>query len=230
MMKLKLLTIFVLFALSSCSPVYIPNSPFVFNNDQKGDYSINFRQGAYSSNLQGGYAINDNLNAGVSVSALYSPATTGTFSTQGTEALDVGAVFGYYNKITSQNTFELNAGLGPIFYTQPSGISNYAKAFIQPSFTFSSKGNTRADFTLLVRGVGITFNDSRRGLDTTLTKAYIEPVMSLAIGNQIRFNTQFGLSVLTPEQYDGNYDPSPFIFNVGIGYTIPRNRKEATLP
>ncbi|MDB4107666.1 hypothetical protein N9595_04300 [Bacteroidia bacterium] len=105
--------------------------------------------------------------------------------------------------------------------------SNYLKAYIQPSITFNSRGETRTDFTLLTRVVGTSFSEAFNR-DTVVNLGYVEPVLSLSIGNQLRFNTQLGISLPFNQEYLRDY--SPFIFNMGIGYTILKTKKEVTEP
>ncbi|MDB9882354.1 hypothetical protein N8368_04490 [Bacteroidia bacterium] len=217
-----------LFLDSGCAPVYIPSAPMVFNNDKKGDYSVNYRQGFYSSNLQVGYAVNDNLNVGGTLSALYTgDASVGSILYEGLRGIDFNAVVGYYNKFYEYNIFELNAGVGPIAMDENLGLNNYLKAYIQPSITFNSRGETRTDFTLLTRVVGTSFSEAFNR-DTVVNLGYVEPVLSLSIGNQLRFNTQLGISLPFNQEYLRDY--SPFIFNMGIGYTILKTKKEVTEP
>ncbi|PCJ66437.1 MAG: hypothetical protein COA58_06575 [Bacteroidetes bacterium] len=216
--------------LSGCSPVYIPNAPFVFNNQQQGDYEVNYRQGAYSSNLQGGYAISDNLNLGLALSSLYS-AESSVASTvyKATKAYDVNIVAGYYNKFTAKHVFEMNAGVGSVFMSEPQNIKDYYKFYVQPSITFAgTEGRTDTDFTMLTRLVGTSFRSIEGASDTSVFQGYIEPVLSFSVGNQFRFNTQLGVSLGLQENYFKHH--SPFIFNIGIGYTLPRKREEAILP
>jgi len=224
---------FVLLAgiiLGGCSPIYIPNAPMVFNNEKQGDYEVNYRQGIYSSNLQGGYAVTDNLNIGLSASSLYS-AESGVGNTvyPGSKALEANLVAGYYNKFTSKNLFEMNMGLGSVFMTEPENVKDYYKFYAQPTLTFlGNEGRTDTDFSMIAKVVGTSLTINEGAKDTTVFQGYFEPVLSFSVGNQLRFNTQMGVSIRFQENYFNRY--SPFIFNMGIGYTLPRKREKAILP
>jgi hypothetical protein len=230
MIKKVLFTLVAGFILGGCSPIYIPNAPMVFNNEKQGDYEINYRQGAYSSNLQGGYAVTDNINIGLVASSLYSAeSSVGSTVYEASKALEANIVAGYYKKFTSRNLFEMNVGLGSVFMSKPQDIQDYYKVYAQPSITFlGNEGETDTDFSMIAKVVGTSFTVNNGFTDTTVYQGYFEPVLSFSVGNQFRFNTQMGVSIRFQENYFNRH--SPFIFNMGIGYTLPRKRDKAILP
>lgn len=232
MNNLLVFLILVVLSITSCAPVYIPSAPLVFNNEEEGDYFVALRQGSFSTNLQGGYAVNDNFNIGGSVSALYTgDASVASTSYEGSNAAEVNLVAGYYNKFTATHIFELNGGVGPVFLQSADQVSDYFKGYVQPSITFVGNGRKKTNLTLLTRFVGATFNEEYSNQpvrDSVVNLGYIEPAMSFSIGNAFKFNSQLGLS-LPMGGNNSSYNVSPFIFNIGIAYAIPRKRT-STLP
>ncbi|MGB0849906.1 MAG: hypothetical protein ACPGTP_01560, partial [Bacteroidia bacterium] len=169
---------------------------------------------------------------GGNLSALYTgDASVASTSYEGSNALELNLVAGYYNKFTSSHLFELNGGVGPVFLQSADNINDYFKGYIQPSITLLGNGRKKTNLTLLTRFVGATFNEeymTQSQRDSTVNLGYIEPAMSFSVGNSVKFTSQLGLSL----PMNGNssaYDVSPFIFNIGIAYAIPRKRT-ATLP
>lgn len=216
---------------SSCAPIYIPNAPLVFNSEEQGDAMLEVKQGFYSTNIQGGYAATDFLNIGISLSSLYSyDHDVLGVATKGTRAKEVNMVLGYYRPLSDRSILELNVGGGPIFEESPERISNYYKAYFQPSITLVSGRFSQTRLTFLTRLVYSSYvNDyfGNTGLPTKMNRQFLEPVLDLSLGKELMFTTQAGLSI---EAYrdEIDRDGSPFIFNLGVKFLL--NRKEATLP
>lgn len=214
--------------IQSCAPVYIPNSTMVFENEEEGDGFVKFRQGGYSTNLQGGYAVNDNFNIGVALNGLYTgEARIGSTTYPGVEAFEVNAVLGYYNKFTAKNIFEFNVGGGPIYYANPEGVSNYYKLFAQPTVSLKSL-NDKIKMSISTRMVGVSFNYDNKSTDSTYFRGYAEPVVSLSFGKNVQFLLQSGASI--PIKSDEFFQTSPFILNLGIGYKFGNKRSEFIEP
>jgi hypothetical protein len=212
-----------IWVLSSCQITYIPSAPIVFNHEQEGDLSVDFKQGLLSSNLQGGYAITDNVNIGASISSLYTgDVVVNSTLYEGTNAYDLSLVAGYYTKLNANTLFELNAGGGAIFINNPD-IQSYNKAYLQPSIGFQSKSKGTV-FNLGVRTLGTSLYFSNTNTDTIYYNGYAEPFMSLTTGKKIHFLMQAGLSI--PIMDNQVMDASPFIFNIGIGYSLGTKRKD----
>ena len=226
---MRITTILMLVLLVGCAPIYIPNAAMVFNSAEQGDYSINMRQGASSTNVQGGYALTDRFNLGVQANALYAADNTVTGGAgDPTVAYEANLIAGYYSKFTAKHTIEINAGLGGLIFENPEELSNYLKAYIQPGLTFNVGSKKSTDLTFLTRAVGLSFSHLENGRDTSVFQGYIEPMVCLSVGDKFRFNMQMGVSA----PFNQNYfrETTPFILNVGIGYTLPKSRKRATLP
>lgn len=212
---------------AACAPVYIPSAPVIFHSEEKGDFSATVRQGFYSTNVQAGIAISDHINIGVQGIKMYSGETTvGQTVYPGTNALQGSIVVGYYTRFTARHTFELNGGIGALQFNYPDNISGYTKTFIQPSITFSST-RSNIDFTVLTRGVGVSFLANENGRDSSVFQGMLEPVLNLSIGENIKFQTQAGLSLPLTDTYDS--ESSPFIFNIGLSVALPY-KKKPTLP
>ncbi|MBT8326446.1 MAG: hypothetical protein KJP21_01905 [Bacteroidia bacterium] len=212
----------------SCSPVYIPNSTMVFENEAAGEGSVKYRQGIYSTNIQGGYAVSDNFNVGIAVNGLHTTEVTiGTITDLGVQAVEVNAVAGYFNKFTASNVFELNVGGGSVFYSRPSEISEYYKLFAQPSISFKNL-NENFKATISARMTGVAFNYNDAGIDTAYFRGFGEPMVSLSFGKKVQFLMQGGISI--PLQTEEVFESSPFIFNVGIGYKFGNKRSEFIEP
>ncbi len=198
-----------------------------FNHEKEGDLSIDFKQGGFSSNLQGGYAVSDNFNIGLSVSSLYAGDVTVVSTTyQGTNAYDLNVLGGYYTKFNENTLFEMNAGAGAIFTNNESYLA-YNKLYVQPTIGFKSKSNFTV-FNIGLRALGTSRTIDDRQLDTIYYSGFVEPFLSLNTGKQVHFLMQAGLSlpVITYELGEA----SPFIFNFGIGYSIgTKPKKEAEI-
>lgn len=209
--------------LASCAPLYIPNSPMIFNHDEQGDVSVNFRQGSFSSNLQVAYAATDNFNIGLMGSSLYTGEST-AFNVYypGTSAQEINVIGGYYKKISSTNMIEFNAGAGAVYLKYPENITNYYNGFIQPTVTFGSRrDNTKFSCATRLKGCSFSEYDGRK--DTAMFRGFFEPLLSFSTGDRMHFLMQAGISArLQPEV---NYDYSPFIFNIGVGYTFKPSTK-----
>ena len=221
-------TALLMLLLHSCAPVYIPNSPMVFENEEAGEGSVKYRQGFYSTNIQGGYAVSDMMNVGASINAIHTAdVTIGNTSEPGIQALELNFVTGYYNKFTASNIFELNVGAGSVFHARPAGFSDYYKLFAQPSISFKNL-NDKFKFTISGRITGATFGYNDRNVDSTYYLAYGEPAFSLSFGKTVQFLIQTGISI--PLQSEEIFDSSPFLFNLGIGYKFGNKRSELIEP
>jgi len=213
----SILIISLVFVLSSCSLTYIPSAPVVFNHEKEGDLSLDLRQGGYSTNFQGGYAITDNFNLGMSFSSLYTgDVTVSSVYYEGTSASDLSLIGGYYTKLSDNAMFEINTGFGSVFMSNEA-FKAYTKLYLQPTIGFRSKSQTTA-FNIGLRTVGTSRNYVDSQVDTLYYNGFIEPFLSLSTGRQVHFLMQAGLSTpIIPYQIG---EASPFIFNIGIGYTI----------
>jgi len=213
--------------LNSCSLTYIPSAPVVFNHEKEGDLSIDFKQGGFSRNLQGGYAVSDNFNVGFSVSSLYAGDVTVVSTTyQGTNAYDLNVIGGYYKKFNENTLFEMNAGAGAIFMDNEAYLS-YNKLYVQPTIGFTSKSSNTI-FNIGLRTLGTSRITNINQQDTIYYSGFLEPFLSLNTGKQVHFLMQAGLSLpIVPYELG---EASPFIFNFGIGYSIgTKQKKEAEL-
>ncbi len=224
---LVFISVFIIF-MESCAPVYIPNAAMVFENEEEGEGSVKYRQGLYSTNIQAGYAVNDNLNIGLVANALHTAEVTVWNTTEpGVTAIEANAVIGYYNKFTASNVFEFNVGGGPVFHSSPEGLSNYYKLFAQPSISIKNLNET-FKLSVSTRATGVAFNYSDRGVDTSYYRGFAEPIVSLSFGKKVQFLIQTGISI--PFQSQEIFVPSPFIFNLGIGYKFGNKRSEFIEP
>lgn len=222
----KLVLIGCLFIVA-CSPVYIPSAPMVFNNQELGDFEFNLRQGALSTNVQGGYAVTDHINVGMTYSALYFTDQSVAIE-ESSPSHQPNLVLGYYNKLTATHLLEVNVGGGPVLNVSTNRFDNYYKAYIQPSITFHNINGLNTDFSMLMRISGATFRELQVSSLDTYYQGYIEPVLSLSLGDEVRFNSQLGLSI--PMQQNTFFENSPIILNIGIGYRLPRRKTPSKLP
>ena len=224
-------------SLTNCAPVYIPSAPMVFNNQQAGDYQVAYRQGVRSSNLQVGYAVSDHINVGITGSAFYTQqASVFNQSYAGTKGLNVDFVGGYYER-SGDDVLEFTVGAGPILLQYPGEISDYFKLYIQPTYTINSNKKTHTDFSLIMRftGTSLTAFDKNQELKN-FQQGYLEPALSLSIGNKVKFTTQMGASLGLTQNYFTNNSGSVFsnnsgvILNFGLSYSLPKIKKETILP
>jgi hypothetical protein len=224
-------------SLTNCAPVYIPSAPMVFNNQEEGDYQVAYRQGVRSSNLQVGYAVSDHINVGITGSAFYTQQVTGFFNSyDGTRGLNVDFVGGYYER-SGDNVFEFTVGAGPILLQYPEETSDYFKLYIQPTYTINYNKKTHTDFSLIMRftGTSVTALDENQELKN-FQQGYLEPALSLSIGNKVKFPTQMGASLgLTQNYFTNNSglvlpNNSGVILNFGLSYSLPKIKKETILP
>lgn len=214
--------------MQGCAPVYIPNAPVVFTNEKQGDVSVAVRQGAFSTNVQGGYAVTENINVGANISALYTGEGAYWNTTyDATQSLEIDLIAGYYSKFTSSHLFQINAGVGKVEVTKPSFRSQYFKGYLQPSLTFLLPNN-RSQFTVITRLLGTTYADDEDGVNTVYNAGYIEPMIDWSIGDKFQFRTQLGVSI--PLSAQPRQSSSPVLFNIGIGYRFSPNRGVSTLP
>ena len=212
----------LVFILGSCSFIYIPSAPVVFNHENEGDLSVDLRQGGFSTNLNVGYAIKDNINIGTSISSLYTgDASVNGRTYEGTQAYDLGLIAGYFTKPSENTIFELNASAGSIFLNNDA-IRNYAKVYLQPSIGFQSK-NKSTVFNMGFRALGTSATSDFMQRDTLYYAGYFEPFLSLSAGKKVHFLMQAGVSVPLVENTLG--DVSPFLLNFGIGYSIGTKKK-----
>ena len=224
-------------SLTNCAPVYIPSAPMVFNNQEEGDYQVAYRQGVRSSNLQVGYAVSDHINVGITGSAFYTQqASVFNQSYAGTKGLNVDFVGGYYER-SGDDVLEFTVGAGPILLQYPGEISDYFKLYIQPTYTINSNKKTHTDFSLIMRftGTSLTAFDKNQELKN-FQQGYLEPALSLSIGNKVKFTTQMGASLGLTQNYFTNNSGSVFsnnsgvILNFGLSYSLPKIKKETILP
>lgn len=215
--------------LPNCAPVYIPSAPMVFNNQQAGDYQVALRQGGRSSNLQIGYAFSDHINVGITGSAFYTQGTgIGNLFFDGTRGLDVNLVGGYYER-AGDDVFELTVGAGPILLEYPEEVSDYFKLFVQPTYTINSNKKTNTELSLIMRftGTSLTALDENQELQN-FKQGYLEPSLCLSVGDKFKFTTQMGASLGLTRNYFQN--TSGVILNFGLSYSLPKLKKETTLP
>ena len=185
------------------------------------------RQGAFSTNLQGGYAVTDNINIGANLSALYTGESAFWNTTyDATQAYEIDLIAGYYSKFSEKHLFQINASAGAVEVTKPSFRSQYYKGYLQPSITFLMPRN-RSQFTILTRVLGTSYIDVEDGLDYVYNAGYIEPMIDWSIGDKFMFKTQLGLSLPLTE-LGRSY--SPVVFNIGFGYRFSPNRGAAPSP
>ncbi len=109
----------------------------------------------------------------------------------------------------------------------PQNISNYYNGFLQPTLTFASLNN-HTKLSVAPRLKGLVFGRFDGTKDTAVYQGFIEPILSLSTGERIHFLVQAGFSARLQQELI--YDYSPFIFNIGVGYTFKPKKTDIIEP
>jgi hypothetical protein len=222
--------------MSSCAPVYIPNTRNVPLFAKGGEFQGAMQFGTSGIDLQGAVAITNNI----AVMGNYSYGNRNTDTLNNNSDKDhyhkhkfyEGAI-GYY-KNDGNFCFEIFAGYGQgeatsygsysIFSSSQDQLTTgkYTRIFLQPSFGFNKKVVNIA-FTPRFSLVDFT---SFSGSKTTATvdlepKIFVEPAFTARfnfLDNRFFGSLQVGFSTSLTDNVA--FDYQPFIFSTGLGFRL----------
>ncbi len=203
---------------NSCAPLYVPNVINTPGLKEKGDFNTSVHVGTSGYDLQGAYAITDNI--GVMINGSYLNHTADS-SDDYHKHIFVEAGAGYYKPIGKYFLFDVYGGYGigkinsyqsvDIFESFADTYVN--RVFIQPSFGFFSP---YFEIAIAPRTV-IALVSQPTGRQTGF---FIEPTVILKTGSSnIKVTSQLGLSFMLNEYYN-SFLYQPFIFSIGLQYSF----------
>lgn len=210
----------LLLGLSSCNPVYFPNSINSPMLKTKGEGQVNALVGFGGFELQSAYALTDNF--GLMLNGSYLPSTSKDSIKEVRTLAEAG--LGYSYRFSEFGTFEVFGGGG--FGSVPADFRNsdydgtqkaeLSRFFIQPAMGISSK---LIDFSFATR---VTLVNA--GGETNL---FFEPGVIAKIGyKKIKFIGTLGASIPAKDYNQRNWDHNPFIISLGLHYNFGRKFNE----
>lgn len=238
-MSMKRLNLYCIFAFIlftySCKPVYIPNVLNMPYMSEQGQVNVGLYTGTNGFDLQGAYAITDNI--AVMANGSYADRDASDTSFVNDHKHKFGELGAGYFLPFGAGRFELYGGAG-------GGTSESYDNFFSPSKEVMAKAtysryffqtNIGASAKNIEGGLGLRFSflnfskivsDNQEYTDG-LSRAYMEPVLNLKIGGeQLKVATQIGfcapLSPITDSTMTEYYhiQHKPFIFNIGLTYNL----------
>ena len=205
-------TFFLITAFSCTPPLYIPNTTNVPTLKEKGDLDLSYSLGTNGNDLQGSYAINDNV--GVMLNGSYGSSksdSNNNFTKH--QFLELGGGYTFIlNKDKTDETKTIFSAFGGFGVGSASGeysfsfltsnvytnnvFGNYSRAFIQPSIGISS---LNVDFFFTFRTSYVNFSDIKNELDQSIindeyineldealnpkkSNVFYEPTLTLNVG------------------------------------------------
>jgi len=94
-------------------------------------------------------------------------------------------------------------------------VSDYFKLYIQPKYTINSNKQTHTEVSLIMRFTGSRLSALDENQESkNFKQGYLEPALSLSIGNEVNFTTQMGMSLGLTQNYFQN--TSGVLLNLGI--------------
>jgi len=211
---------------TSCTPLYYPNKLNVPLMTNKGEGQGNIAYGFNGLDLQGAYAVTENIAIMGNFSYMEKSDHSHRFG-------ELGA--GYYTKLSEVGRFEVFGGYGYGTAETYYDNLNYAKGlyhriFLQPTIGFTSK---IVDGGLSLRPVFVSFPKISGTTFTSdnLNLLFIEPAFTLKIGyKNVKSVIQIGYAVLlgasdfnTPNPGYLGYSflfSQPFLFTVGLNFNL----------
>lgn len=225
-MKARFCIPFMVFIISSCAPVYVPNT---VNNPQlteRGEFTGTVTTGVSGVDVQAAYAVNDNF--GVMVNASFDFGDTSQTNYHEHAFGEVG--LGYLTKIGDQGSLNLFGGYGLgssaasdeyyfIIDQNKSAKGMYHRLFLQSDVGYKSKifeGGLgfRASYVNFYRVKSNNF-----AYDFTEDNLFLEPIVYLRLGApNIKLHSQIGFSASLFSDY--SFDHIPFIVNLGLTFRL----------
>ncbi len=199
-----------LMVLSSCAPLYLPNSIYVPMVEEQGDINATASVGNNGYNLQAGIALTDYLL----VMGGLAGANNGKSGEEETNHSFWEFGLGYYTELDQNIRFNILAGYGwgntlalqdP--YADPSALTyqvsgEYSRVFLQPAICLVKKDFelsfisrfSYVDFPTIASGCGLQNI-------TADNMMFMEPVVNIIVGwRNVKFYAQTGFSL----PYDNN--------------------------
>jgi hypothetical protein len=217
------LSFLIILGLSSCSPEYIPNLANTPMFDEKGEIQANVTGGVSGTDIQGAYALSDNI--GVMVNTSFNNETSDTSEDYHKHQIYELAL-GYYGDISDYGRFEVYGGFGTgnikaynenLEFDNPRSDATFTRLFVQPSLGMKSDifdGNLATRLAI----VKVNYAEEIDGQEEKF-KPFIEPVLTGRLGYKyVKLVSQIGLSI--PLTQDYVFDHQPFIFSLGLHFNI----------
>ena len=204
----------IVLVLGSCAPAYVPNvinSPML---SEKMDLNIAGYTGTAGYDLQGAFAITDNI--GIMVNGSFADRTSDSTNSYHKHVfLEAGP--GYFTKVGNSGIVEIYGGFGignVDSYYESSVFTNYANAtisriYLQPGVGFISDffdGSFTSRFAL------VNINQDQ----ISETGLFVEPALTGKLGYKwVKFTGQLGFSVpLNPD--DIHFEYQPIMISIGL--------------
>ncbi len=218
------LWIFILSLLSSCAPIYVPNTVNAPLLESGGEFQGGGYIGTNGYDLQAAFSPVDHL--GIMANISYDNKSDSANDNY-REHFFGEAGMGYYRTITPLLRTGVYGGYGwgygaakdtYNFITTSNVVAKgyYHRAFLQPEFGLV---NDVFESGIAVRGAYIHFYEFETSAETyknTNDGLFVEPVIFARVGYKwIKFHAQTGFSYPLTEY---GFDRAPFIFNFGITY------------
>ncbi len=218
-----LLTGFVFFIFTSCSPEYIPNVVNTPMFDEMGELQANVSAGVSGTDVQAAYALTDHVGLMLNSSFRDEVSDTSRDFHKHT-ILEFG--LGYYGNISDYGRYEIYGGYGGgrikgfdednVFDSRITDAL-FGKIFIQPSIGLKSNyfdGNLGARFAM----VRVDYKNNPEGLNEKF-QPFVEPVITGRLGiKNVKVVSQLGFSLPLTDEYV--FDYQPFIFSLGLHFRI----------
>lgn len=228
LIQLSLFTILLLIQ-SSCAPVYVPNTYHSYLMDQKGDLHAAVYTGTNGIDIQGGYAVSENV--GLVAAASFGKREDDTNSDGSLDADFHKHNYGefglsYFHPFGGVGRFEALGGFG---FGSAETVTQYD--FFGPEVVratgsynkFFVQSNVGLETGALEAGVAIrlgqvVFNEFETSDETygdSEAGTFFEPGVFARVGwKNIKIESQFGLSGLLQDEVAFDYEPG--ILSIGL--------------
>lgn len=215
----RLSIFFIVFAMVSCTSVYVPNAYNIPTHTKAGDADISGYLGTCGSDLQASVAISDHLGIMANYSSDLTVLHDDVESYHKHNFVEMGV--GYYNVFAENQMVGLYAGFGDGEFESRTQIlwgfehnkTLASRVFIQPSYMYVSD-NIDAGIAIRMHALDLTGNPY------TGMYYFLEPMALIKVGTPYaKVVFQGGLSLNT--QFDSNFLEYRFlVLNCGLQLNV----------
>lgn len=212
----------VLVALSSCAPVYVPNTINAPQLTKQGEFTGSVTTGVSGLDVQTAFAVSDNFGLMVNTSFDFGDTSETNYHEHAFGEVGLGYLteFGEYGTFNLFGGYGLGSSAASDEYLFITDQLKHARGMYHRMFFQSDVGLKTNIFEggLGFRTVYVNFysvKSDRQNYSLSEDNLFLEPMIYLRIGApNVKLHSQFGFSASLFSDY--TFDYIPFIFNIGI--------------